>query len=164
MLTGQEQTGLPTYYSTYMDCDGFALINHISFPIMLISSQFSRQFLHNILLRDSESCCCLEKDTLVLCARECVTPTVTPNQLSQQHCPSAWLPLTYLHTIINTAERTTWQSAATTTGSTTQFLRAASFFCSRLPWRQGAIQCWAVRRANFVCYRTVAGSNVLHVM
>lgn len=60
-----------------------------------------------------------------------------PTKLSQQHCPSAWLPMTYLHTILNTAERTTWPSAATTTGSTTPLLRAASVFCSPLPWRQG---------------------------
>lgn len=58
-------------------------------------------------------------------------------KLSQQHCPSAWLPMTYLHTILNTAERTTWPSAATTTGSTTALLRAGSVFCSPLSWRQG---------------------------
>ena len=82
--------------------------------------------------------CSFENDNLIVCAGVSVTPTVSSNQLEHKAF-TARLALTYLHTILNSAEHVT----AATPEPTTMFLHtllhfSLLFFCSQLPWRQGA--------------------------
>lgn len=155
-----------TLYIDY-ECICMLGMNHIDFlghpclnVVNVVSVQFFRQLINNVLLTD----CPIISGKRHQCqnvAHPQQRPISSTTQLSQQRCPSAWLPLTYLHTILNTAERTTWPTVTTTTGSyyTVSARRPSSFTVGSHGDRgptASAREMKAVERANFVGSWTVA--------
>lgn len=174
-LTGPGQTGLTPHYTHLCIVNEFVLNEEYVFPGLLIRQlltscfHFSRQPIKNVLLRDRESCCCLENRYSHPLWQIVRTPTATPNQLeykaflatlpfsltatdlfthNPEHCRTDHVSKScynhWMHYIISAYCRLLLQPVAMETGGPSSAKR------------------WSVLT---VCYRTVKDSdNVLYVL